>query len=161
MIFLWVMTLTTGLWLGMTLMLDFFVLPTVFRTLTDVFVAGRIGMSIFTKFNIVELLFSCSLVCAAYFWGKNSDIKKNKFLGAGLFLLALVAFFTFFLTPKISMLALQLSHAKNLTASSFVTFQEELATYHKLYVRLDGLKIILQLTILGFIFMLIRKKETV
>ena len=45
-------------WLFLTVFVDFFVIPTAFRQLGDIFIAGELGIRVFSALNVFEIIFS-------------------------------------------------------------------------------------------------------
>lgn len=63
-----------GGWFFSTIVVDFFAVPNVFRTVTNLYEAGRVGIKIFARFNILELIFAV-FTCSC-FW--KIPLGKNK-----------------------------------------------------------------------------------
>ena len=61
-----------SLWWGWTALIDFAVVPTVFSVINDFFNAGELGISLFTKFNLLEVVLSSLLIAVLSFHSKKT-----------------------------------------------------------------------------------------
>ncbi len=150
----YVQILILGLWLGMTVLVDFIAIPIVFRTLTDVFQAGLIGMQVFEKLNFVEVFLGLAFMVSCFYLKKT--LKLVKFFAIILSFLA--GFYFFFLTPKITKLSLQMMELTHQAGAGLQQVAQDHDFYHHLYVKLDGVKILMLLFCLFLLFYQ-KKKE--
>jgi Domain of unknown function (DUF4149) len=139
--------LLLGLWWGTTAIIDFVVVPTVFSVINDFFNAGELGIALFRKFNLFELFFAISIL--AFEWR-----TKNKFvLIPILFALIIVIIYTTTLTPHLAQLSKWWKEAESLSLTSIhgvKDIQQEHQFYHRLYVSLDTLKILILSCVLTY-----------
>lgn len=134
-----------SLWWGWTALIDFAVVPTVFRTIHDFFNAGELGIALFSRLNIFELIVSTILM--GLFW----RLAKWRFaLLAVAWIIVLVYFF--YLTPKITHLTALWKEAESLKQvgiAGIQDIQQEHQLYHRIYVGLDSLKLLILTFVLG------------
>ncbi len=147
-----------SMWLGWTVLVDFFVIPTVFKTIDNIFHAGDLGISVFSKFNNLELIVASALVGLISF--QMTMNRKALMLLIMTILVWLIAMTYFsFLTPKLIALT-ELWKKTDLMGITGVAgipdIQQEHQFYHNLYIRIDGLKLIL---LTAMLFVGIYKKE--
>lgn len=134
-------------WFSMTCLIDFVVMPAVFRTLSSRAEAGKVGMKIFMAMNGLEVLFGVLVLGLGIKLYQRLDLKKV-LLGLWI-LLALLAFgYRFHVSPKIVNLANQM-HEIGEGNRGYEALAEQHNFYHKLYVKLDGTKLVVLLFILG------------
>jgi hypothetical protein len=143
-----------SLWWGWTTLIDFAVVPTVFSVINDFFNAGELGISLFTKLNLLEVVLSSLLIAVLSFYSKKT--------GKGIIQLALacsawiiVMFYFTYLTPKISSLATLWKQAElvnKMGIAGIKDIQQEHQFYHRIYVGLDSLKLLILSFILGISF---------
>lgn len=136
-----------GLWLGLTCFLDFFAVPTIFRTLSSRQDAGSLGMILFLAFNRLEILLAVILAMCAWFFKASIKWKKTFWSSmAGLFILANV--YTFHMTPTIIE-----SNKKKYElfedSPEYQKLDEVHQFYHGLFRKTDGAKILVLLVLLG------------
>jgi hypothetical protein len=136
-----------GLWLGLTCFLDFFAVPTVFRTLASRQDAGTLGMIFFHTFNKIEIVLALLLGLCGFFFKDDIKFKKTFFSTiSGLLILVLV--YTFHMTPQI----IDVNKKKyNVMEGSeeYRVLEEKHLFYHGLFRKTDGLKILVLLTLFG------------
>lgn len=141
-----------SLWWGWTVIIDFVVVPTVFSTIRDFFNAGELGMALFSKLNYFEVVTASALVVLSSFQLKKS--KQNwPFLAGSLVLFSIALFYFAYLTPKIiSLTALwqKAEQAGLIGIAGIGDIQQEQQFFHKLYIKIDSLKLILITILLGF-----------
>jgi hypothetical protein len=134
-----------SIWWGWTILTDFFVVPTVFKTINDFFNAGELGVTLFGKLNSLEAIVGVGLVALNIVGLKQKKISKWSFLLSGLCFL-IVSFYFFYLTPKLSYLSVlwQKAEATGTQAiSGIVDIQQEHQFYHQLYIKLDSVKLLM------------------
>ena len=139
-----------SLWWGWTVLVDFFIIPTVFKTIDQFFQAGDLGAAVFSKLNGLELILGSALVGLFSF-----QVTKNKKAITMLVLSTLVwviamTYFTF-LTPKLAELS-ELWKKTDLMGITGVAgipdIQQAHQFYHNLYIGIDFIKLILLTTIM-------------
>jgi hypothetical protein len=133
------------MWLAWTILVDFFIIRTIFQTIDNFFQAGDLGIALFLKLNNLELILSTILVGIYFLLIRQ---KKNVL---SLFILSLmcwgiVMFYFSYLTPKLVMLT-NLWKTTDLMGISGVNgiadIQQEHQFYHRLYISLDAIKLLL------------------
>jgi hypothetical protein len=133
-----------GSWLAQTILVDLFVVPTLFRTLDQFFVAGTIGMKLFQKMNLFDMTWAFGLFLFSLH-------RQNIFLRMIVFsLLLLAATYFIHLTPHLVNLTELWKQAESQGTIGIATYsdiQQEHQFYHNLYRGLEGVKIFL----LGFV----------
>lgn len=128
-------------------MVDFVIVPTVFRNLPDVMQAGNLGVILFNKYNMLEFLLALILVPVFI---KMPTHKSKKLIGIGVFLLlAIAGSYLFYLTPKLTELTSLMGQGGEVA--------QEHSFYHSLYVKIDSIKLIILLALQGVV--LIRKEK--
>ncbi len=139
--------LLLGLWWGTTSIIDFVVVPTVFSVINDFFNAGELGIALFRKFNFFELFFAISIL--VFEWR-----TKNKFILTSIFLaLFIVIIYTTTLTPHLAQLSRWWKEADSQGLTSIYgvkDIQQEHQFYHRLYVSLDSLKLLILSCVLTY-----------
>ncbi len=138
-----------SIWWGWTVLTDFFVVPSVFRIVPDFFVAGELGMTLFNKLNLLELILATMLLSL----GAISPRSKI-LLAISLLLVTIVTTYYFYLTPKIQTLTEWWKEAEGLGIISIHginDIQQEHQTYHRLYVWIDAVKLLLLTSGLSFL----------
>lgn len=147
---LYIITLMLAMsWLVATALVDFAVVPSLFRHLKDFFEAGNLGTVLFSKFNIVELILGTSIaILLLVVTKKNPTLRILFFLSSILLLIALTYFF--YLTPKLISLTdlWQKAEASGaIGAGDIPDIQQHHQLFHKIYVTLDSVKMLLLLTL--------------
>ncbi len=136
-----------GLWLGLTCFLDFFAVPTIFRTLPSRELAGKLGMIFFYTFNKIELFLCLGLGLCAWFFRSEITWKKTFWSTiSGLFLLILI--YVFHMTPTIIDVNKQKYQLME-GSPQYNVLEEKHLFYHGLFRKTDGAKILILLTLLG------------
>lgn len=143
-----------SIWWGWTVLTDFFIVPSVFRIVPDFFVAGELGLTVFSRLNLLELPLSLLIL------GLTILPKRSKFLiSLSCFLVVIAGTYFFYLTPKIQTLTIWWKEAESQGLSGLHgidDLQLEHQKFHKLYVSIDSIKLLLLTSGLGF---LIFKRE--
>ncbi len=129
------------------MLVDFVVVPGVFRNIANFFEAGELGIYLFQRLNSLELVVA-STVLAILVFIFRSNRRALPLLIAGFLVLAIVLVYFTWLTPKIEALTtlwkinddVQLDHQY----------------YHRLYVIMDTIKILL---LLFMMVSTVRKEE--
>jgi len=134
----------TSVWLGWTVLVDFFIVPTVFQKVSSFFEAGELGIATFSKLNNLELIVASMLVVIT----GHLALKKRTFplFSMAVILWIIVMFYFIYLTPKIAHLTLIWRESEKLGLSGIggiSDIQQEHQFYHKLYIYIDSLKILI------------------
>jgi hypothetical protein len=143
-------------WLIATLFLDVIAVPTVFRNISNVLDAGRVGMTIFKTFNRIEIIFA--VIFLSYGIEQFISERKKKYLIFSIILFFWILIYNFYLTPSIIYYTEKL-HSGVQDINLMIEYQSKHAFIHKTYRYLDSSKILI---LLGLIISLTRKnlKET-
>ncbi len=139
-----------SIWLGTTCLVDFAVVPTVFQVIENFFNAGELGVALFTKMNLLELILSSILVCLISLEFKKYNKTIIHFFLAISASIIVVIYFSY-LTPKIAELTLLWKKADSLgliAIAGIQDIQQEHQFYHRTYVTLDSIKILILSTLL-------------
>lgn len=151
--------IVSSIWWGWTALTDFAVVPTVFRIVPDFFVAGELGIALFSKLNLLEVIVASVLVTLSVFHlRKFHSGKIQLFCAAATFII--VMFYFSFLTEKIVTLTelwKRADQSGQMGIAGIVDIQQEHQFYHRIYVGLDSLKLLCLTFILGM--SLFRKDE--
>ena len=133
------------MWWGWTVLVDMFIIRTVFRTIDNFFEAGDLGIAVFSKLNNLELLVSTFLVALLAF-----QVSKNKKAMPYLIMsiIAWIVAMTYFsyLTPKLVELTelwKKTDHMGVAGTSNIPDIQQAHQYYHNFYIGLDAFKLIL------------------
>jgi hypothetical protein len=140
-----------SLWLGFTALIDFAVVPTVFKVVDDFFNAGELGIALFSKLNLLEIIFSSSLLALLALEIKKAPFIKWK-LTLGLCAWIIVMVYLTYLTPKITELTglwKAADLAQTTGSGNIQDIQQEHQSFHRLYIILDSVKLILLSGLLG------------
>lgn len=141
-----------SIWWGWTVIIDFAVVPTVFSTINDFFNAGELGIALFSKLNIFEVILSSALIVTSACYLKTEKKKLPLILSVVSF--AIVMFYFSYLTPKIVYLTdlwKQASATNQIGIAGIADIQQEHQFFHRIYVGVDTVKL-LNLTVLGGYF---------
>ena len=140
-----------AIWWGWTVLVDFFVIPNVFRTLSNFFEAGELGIVVFSKLNNLELIAGSILVgMTAYLSSKNKKLLPL-FIGSVLLWIIAMTYFSY-LSPKITELTELWKTADKVGSMSIAGYSDiqlEHQFYHKLYIGIDSIKLLLITFLLG------------
>lgn len=143
-------------WFFTSVVIDMVAVPAVFRNVSNIAEAGTVGMIVFSKYNILELVFSLGSLISIYL---NKTIAKFNYIFAALFILFINAtVYTFYLSPRIVEINKKL-YRDEIALDIKETLQAAHDFHHHLYVGLEKGKVILLLLLLGFSLYLFNKKE--
>lgn len=131
-------------WFLMTLLVDIVAIPTVFKNISNLEEGGRIGMSIFGKFNCLEIFLALGVLAGV----SSMKDKSRVLIGLSVLLLAFSLFYTFYMTPMIGNTTVEI-HKLALTDPQYQVLTERHRTYHDLYRTFDSTKLILLLVFGG------------
>jgi len=125
-------------WFWTTALVDFIAVPTVFRTIKSMAEAGRVGITIFSYYNILEILFALVLVVGAFSFRQKKWGKLILVWSVVLFIQVL--FYKFYITKQISSAALAMETLDVLSVE-YGRLADLREFYHQLYVSLDKFKL--------------------
>lgn len=140
-----------SIWWGWTVIIDFAVVPTVFRVINDFFNAGELGIALFSKLNTFEVIVSSLLIVVSVFHLKKTGRGKIQ-LGLAVGAWIIVMFYFSYLTPKIIHLTdlwKEAETVQKLGIAGINDIQQEHNFYHRMYVGLDSLKLLMLSFLLG------------
>lgn len=127
-------------WFLMTVLVDIVAIPTVFKNVSNLQEGGKIGMTLFGKFNRLEIFLG--LVVLA---GTLSIKEKSKLMiGIALVLLSFSLFYTFYMTPMIANTSVEM-HTVAVTDPQYQVLRNQHNTYHHLYRYFDTSKLLILL----------------
>lgn len=136
-------------WFLMTVLVDIVTIPTVFRNSTSITDAGKIGMTVFSRFNSFEIVFGFIVLIGSIVNFKATNNKKWLFIAVPLVILPFV--YKFHMTPMITSLTYQI-HATAPTDPAYIVLQSDHAAYHTMYRYFDSTKLFV---LLGFFIMVL------
>lgn len=140
-----------SIWWAWTVLVDVFVIRTVFQTIENFFLAGDLGLAVFSKLNNLEVVVSTLLIVVLFYQTRKN--RKSIFLLILSVMTWLIAMTYFsYLTPKLAYLT-ELWKKSDLggVTSMFgiADIQQEHQFYHNIYIGLDSIKLILLSILLG------------
>lgn len=139
------MLVLTSVWAAWTVLVDFFLVPAVFATIPDFFLAGELGIQIFARLNRLEFPLACALVALNALALRKRSVPRA-LLTLNVFLAGLAGVYLFSLTPKIAELTAAWAYAQKaetLGVAGIHDVQQLHQTYHKAYVAMDAVKLFL------------------
>jgi hypothetical protein len=136
-----------SLWLGLTCLVDFIVVPTVFRNVSSRAEAGDIGMIVFSLINKVEFICALIVIICGYFFRKQ--IKRRVLFFVTLSSLILLTFvYNVHMTPEVRKQTL-IMREESEGSKTYLKAEQTHHFYHNLYKKTDGVKILVILMLLG------------
>ena len=138
------------IWLALSSVINFVIIPSVFSVINDFFLAGNLGITVFTKFNRLEFLFANIIFIFTLYLFKQ---KKRGYLPLliSILILLISSTYLFYLTPKLTQLTGAWEYAQ--TMGTIGEAESDLQTmhrmYHRTYIVLDTVKLILLLVLSG------------
>ncbi len=142
-----IMLVLVTAWAAWTALVDFFLVPAVFATIPDFFLAGEMGIQVFTRLNQLEFPLACGLFACTAVAVKRAQLPKWLLTG-NLLLVGIAGVYLFSLTPKISELTAAWAYADKmgtLGTAGIVDVQQLHQSYHRMYVAMDTVKLLLLL----------------
>ncbi len=139
-------------WFLLTIFVDIFTVPAVFRNSSSIVDAGKIGMLVFGRFNKFEFVFSV-LIFIGLFLDFQKDHKK-RFIIVGVILILWTLLYNLYMTPMITNTTFEI-HQTAVTDPLYAELQSKHAFFHNLYRKFDSTKI---LVLLVFIIMNISRR---
>lgn len=142
-------------WFFSSAFIDIVAVPTVFKYTSNLEEAGKIGMTVFHRFNCLEIFFAVMILFGQFL----RSSKSKMLLSLSVLLLALSLFYTFFMTPAIANAAIKM-HQVAVTDPMYEVFRNEHGKYHHLYRYFDSAKFLALLFYAGLMIRLnIKSKE--
>jgi len=137
--------LIVSMWWGWTVLVDMFIIRTVFATIDNFFQAGDLGIAVFSKLNNLEVIVSTALVAVLSFqFTKNKKVLPLLVMSIVAWIVAMTYFA--YLTPKLVELT-ELWKKTDLMglagAAGIPDIQQEHQFYHRLYIGMDSFKLVL------------------
>lgn len=132
-------------WLASTCLINFVIIRLIFSEIDSFFVAGTVGMKLFTTYNKIELFFAFAMILSIGRLIFKNQFPKLLFL-LGIPLLIIPLFYEFYLTSKISELTILWEKADLMGINSIngiPDIQQEHQFFHRLYIVIDSVKLIL------------------
>jgi hypothetical protein len=131
-------------WFFASAFVDIVAVPSVFKFTSNLQEAGKIGMTVFGRFNKIEIFFALMILA-----GILSQEKKSKlFMTLSMFLLGLAIFYNVVMTPAIANAGVKM-HSVNVLDPLYQVYRNEHAKYHNLYRYFDSTKLIVLLVFAG------------
>lgn len=132
-------------WLVFTLFVDILAVPTVFRNVSSIVEAGKVGMTIFTAFNRIELVFA--VIFLVYALNRYKKVRTTFLLILSTVLLFWSISYNIYFTPKIIYFA-EMVHTLPAGDPMIGIYKNQHMFYHTIYRYLDTAKIIYLITAL-------------
>ncbi len=139
--------------------MNFFVIPSVFQKIPDFFMAGNLGLALFSKLNLLEFPLATLLMISLIFHLKKT--QKHKWLMiSGFLLLGIAGIYLFSLTPKLANLTATWEYAEKMgtLGPHGEDVQQLHQHYHRLYIGMDSIKMLLLLLNMSFLGFFISRK---
>lgn len=143
-------------WLSMSMLIDFIVVPNIFKMSKNIFDSGDLGIFLFSLLNRLEIVISLLLFFCLFQIAKR---KRNPFLkrinlSLGTLLVTISITYTFYLSPKISYYGTQMKKLTSATEYSIDFEKAQLSHhfYHQSYKMVDGIKILTLIFLLALTF---------
>jgi len=144
---------TLSFWLGCVVLTDFVIVRTLFSEIDDFFKAGFIGVQLFSKLNLLEIILA-SIIFLSEIFILTKEKKLIHLLPLFLILYGITFFDYIYLTPKLSDLTHLWFKADLMGVvglPGIADIQAEHQKFHELYITLDSVKIFLLLTSLSIL----------
>lgn len=143
-ILLLILTVTWAAW---TVLVDFFLVPAVFQTIPQFFLAGQMGIQVFSRLNQLEFPLACSML-ALLLWRLRMYPGLKWLTPVNIVLTGIAGIYLFSLTPKLTELTGAWEYADKmgtLSTQGHADIQQQHQTYHRVYVIIDTVKLALLL----------------
>ncbi|MDO9183689.1 MAG: DUF4149 domain-containing protein [Bacteriovorax sp.] len=133
-------------WFFMSVLVDIVAIPTVFKNISNLQEAGKIGMTVFGRFNCFEIFFGSFILL-----GLLSLKEKSKLMiSISVLLLLLSFFYTFYMTPMIAQTSIKI-HQVLVTDPQYELLQKQHNFYHIAYRYFDTVKLLVLLAFAGLV----------
>jgi hypothetical protein len=148
------------MWLAWTVLVDFFVVPAVFQNIPDVFMAGNLGVVLFNKLNRLEFPLASILFALSVLQVKRVAAPRLLVL-ISFILLGIASIYLFSLTPKLSELTATWEYADKMgtLGPGGVDVQQLHQSYHRTYVVMDSVKLLLLAAYLGLLGVFLSRRS--
>lgn len=127
-------------WFFMSVLVDIVAIPTVFKNISNLQEAGKIGMTVFGRFNLFEIFFGIFILLGVL----SPRTKSKLMISIAVTLLLLSFFYTFYMTPMIAQTSIKI-HQISVTDPQYELLSIQHNFYHKLYRYFDTGKLLLLL----------------
>jgi hypothetical protein len=134
-------------WFFMSVLVDIVAIPTVFKYTTNLIEAGKIGMTVFHRFNCFEIFFAVFIILGIFFQKETPKMHRS-LLGLSCVLLGFALFYTFYMTPMIANTSIHI-HELAQNDPMYEVLQRQHTTYHNLYRTFDTTKLLVLLMFAG------------
>lgn len=135
-------------WFLMTVLVDIVTIPTVFRNSSSITDAGKIGMTVFGRFNVFEIVFALFIFLGSMISLKVLKNKKWIFFAAPLLILSFV--YKFYMTPMITNTTFEINKTA-IEDPQYAVLQSQHAEYHNMYKYFDSTKLLVLLVFAGVV----------
>lgn len=143
-------------WFFLTIFVDIFTVPTVFRTIKDIPVAGQVGIKVFSAMNNFEIIFAITTLIGSFSFYKHT--RSIKWLVFALPLMIWSLFYKYFMTPKIANTTFEINQT-DVMDPMYAVLQSTHAYYHNLYRYFDTSKLIFLLIFIIIVLIDLAKKS--
>ncbi len=150
----------SSIWLAWTVLVDFFVVPTAFRTIPDFFLAGEIGIQVFSTLNQLEFPIASILLALSALQARH---RLKWLVVVNVMLVGIAGVYLFSLTPKITALSAAWQYADQvgtLGVEGAADVQQLHQQYHRAYVVTDSVKLLLLSLHIGVLGWSLKKRLT-
>ncbi len=130
--------------MGWTVLVDFVVVPGVFRNIEKFFEAGDLGIYLFRRLNYLEVVVASFVLGILTFIFRKNRKALPLFLSAIVVTAIALTYFTW-LIPKIDEMTQLWKLSEAGQAIAVADIQQEHQFYHRVYVIMDTLKILVLL----------------
>lgn len=130
-----------SLWIGWTALVDFIVVPGVFRNIDNFFEAGDLGIYLFQRLNSLEIVIGSAVVTLLCVIFRTNRRALPLLLGSLALMIIVLTYFTW-LTPKIAELSELWKMSEAGKTIAVLDIQQEHQHYHRVYVIMDTVKLL-------------------
>ncbi len=135
---------TIASWWSLTAFADLMMAPSIFRVVENFFNAGDLAMSLFTRFNNLEIVISTAflILCALIYRRRGTKVV----LILGIISWAIALFYFIYLIPKIVDLTELWKKAESMGVvgiENIEDVQKEHQLFHRIYIIVDSIKLLI------------------
>lgn len=155
-----ILLILSVVWASWTVLVDFFLVPAVFQTIPQFFLAGEMGIQVFSRLNKLEFPLACVLF-GLLVWKLKEFPRLRWLVPLNLLLVGIAGIYLFSLTPKIAELTGAWEYADKmgtLGAKGYEDIQQQHQTYHQIYVVTDTVKLLLLLVQASWLGVFVSKR---
>lgn len=148
----------SSIWLAWTVLVDFFIVPTAFRTIPDFFIAGDLGIQVFSSLNRLEFPIASILLALSVLEARH---RLKWLVVLNVLLVGIAGVYLFSLTPKITSLSAAWQYAEQmgtLGAQGAEDVQQLHQQYHRAYIITDSVKLLLLSIQIGVVGWSLKKR---